>query len=59
MAGKVRLDVLLVMRGLAESREWAQRLIRAGEVRVNGQVVDQPAQRVAADAHLEVEQPPK
>lgn len=59
MVDKVRLDVLLVMRGLAESREWAQRLIRAGEVRVNGQVVDQPAQRVAADAHLEVEQPPK
>lgn len=59
MADKVRLDVLLVMRGLAESREWAQRLIRAGEVRVNGQVVDQPAQRVAADAQLEVEQPPK
>ncbi|MCX7939081.1 MAG: TlyA family RNA methyltransferase [Thermoflexales bacterium] len=59
MADKMRLDMLLVARGLAESREWAQRLIRAGEVRVNGQVVLQPAQRVDTDAQLEIEQPPK
>jgi len=40
---KIRLDALLAARGLAPSRDWAQRLIRAGEVRVDGQVVDQPA----------------
>ena len=35
---KIRFDVLMTARGLAPSRDWAQRLIRAGEVRVNGQV---------------------
>jgi 23S rRNA (cytidine1920-2'-O)/16S rRNA (cytidine1409-2'-O)-methyltransferase len=34
---KTRLDVLLVERGLCESREKAQRLILAGHVRVNGE----------------------
>jgi 23S rRNA (cytidine1920-2'-O)/16S rRNA (cytidine1409-2'-O)-methyltransferase len=56
---KTRLDVLLVARGLAESRDWAQRLIRAGEVRVNDQVVDQPAKLFADDVMIAVEQPPK
>src|SRR5512135_2842775 len=37
---KTRLDLLLVERGLAESRAKAQALILAGEVRVAGQVVD-------------------
>ena len=36
-ASKVRLDALLVERGLAASRERARALILAGEVRVNGQ----------------------
>ena len=36
---KVRLDLLLVERGLAESRSLAQRLVMAGQVRVNGEVV--------------------
>lgn len=48
-AGRIRLDRLLVERGLAESRTEAQRLIRAGEVRVAGQVVDQPGTLVAPD----------
>lgn len=56
---KTRLDVLLVTRSLAESRDWAQRLIRAGEVRVNDQVVDQPAKLFADDVTIAVEQPPK
>ncbi len=45
-----RLDQILVARGLAESREQAQRLIRAGQVRVNGQVADKPGRTAAADA---------
>ena len=56
---KTRLDVLLVERGLAESRDWAQRLIRAGEVRVDGQVIDQPSKTFLDTVALEVEQPPK
>lgn len=56
---KSRLDVLLVSRGLAESQDWAQRLIRAGEVRVNDQVIDQPAKLVADDVDVAIKQPPK
>jgi 23S rRNA (cytidine1920-2'-O)/16S rRNA (cytidine1409-2'-O)-methyltransferase len=55
---KVRVDVLLVERGLADSRSQAQRLLMAGQVRVNGQVVLKPAQAVAADADLKVDQGP-
>lgn len=51
---KPRLDRLLVDRGLAESREKAQALIMAGEVRVNGQKAAKPGQPVDADATLEV-----
>ena len=51
---KERLDVLLVESGLAESRSLAQRLIMAGEVRVNGQVEYKPAARVEQTAQLEV-----
>ncbi len=56
---KTRLDVLLVARGLAETRDWAQRLIRAGEVRVNGQVVETPARLFAPDVKINVQTPPK
>jgi 23S rRNA (cytidine1920-2'-O)/16S rRNA (cytidine1409-2'-O)-methyltransferase len=56
---KSRLDQLLVSRGLAESRDWAQRLIRAGEVRVNGQVVAQPAKLFDETVEIAVAQPPK
>lgn len=50
--GRLRLDHLLVRRGLAESRTEAQRLIRAGEVRVADQVVDQPGTLVAPDVPI-------
>jgi 23S rRNA (cytidine1920-2'-O)/16S rRNA (cytidine1409-2'-O)-methyltransferase len=51
---KIRLDRLLVERGLAESREKAQALIMAGEVRLNGQKAAKPGQNVDTDAALEV-----
>ena len=56
---KERLDVLLVERGLAESRTQAQRLIGAGQVRVAGQVADKPGVRVAVDVEIEVEAAPR
>lgn len=55
---KVRVDVLLVERGLAESRAQAQRLVMAGQVRADGQLVQKPAQTVAAESFLEVHQGP-
>jgi len=46
------LDLLLVQRGLAASRERAQALIRAGQVMVNDQVMDKPGRRVPTNATL-------
>jgi len=56
---KTRLDVMMVARGLAETRDWAQRLSRAGEVRVNEQVVDQPSKMFLDDILIVVENPPR
>jgi 23S rRNA (cytidine1920-2'-O)/16S rRNA (cytidine1409-2'-O)-methyltransferase len=55
--GKQRLDLLLVERGLAESREQARRLIMAGEVLVNEQVSDKPGRTVSQEAALRVRTP--
>ncbi|HEY68719.1 MAG TPA: TlyA family RNA methyltransferase [Thermoflexia bacterium] len=56
---KRRLDVLLVERGLAESRTQAQRLIRAGLVRVAGQVADKPGTQVATNATITLQARPR
>ncbi|HND49875.1 MAG TPA: TlyA family RNA methyltransferase, partial [Anaerolineales bacterium] len=56
---KVRLDVLLVEKGLADSRAKAQALIMAGQVRVAGQVALKPATTVQPDATLTVDMGPK
>ena len=56
---KVRLDVLLVERGLAESRAKAQAMIMAGQVRVADQVTLKPATAVPADAILTVDSGPR
>ena len=55
---KIRLDNLLVERKLAESRSLAQRLIMAGQVRVDGQVVLKPSTAVQPDAQLSIEKGP-
>ncbi len=52
--GKERIDVLLVARGLAPSRERAQALLLAGLVRVNGQPISKAGARVAKDALIEI-----
>ena len=54
MAGpaKTRLDVLLLERGLAPSRERARALILAGRVLVREQKIDKPGTAVASDAAI-------
>ena len=54
MAYKTRLDVLLVERGLQESRQKAQATIMSGLVYVAGQKVDKPGTAVLNDAPIEV-----
>lgn len=56
---KKRLDVLLVERGLAESRTQAQRLIRAGLVRVRGQMADKPGPQVATNVEITLQARPR
>ncbi len=55
---KQRLDTLLVERNLCSSRQQAQRLIRAGEVRVNQQQIDKPGTEVDIDAEIQLKQRP-
>jgi 23S rRNA (cytidine1920-2'-O)/16S rRNA (cytidine1409-2'-O)-methyltransferase len=55
---KQRLDTLLVERNLCSSRQQAQRLIRAGEIRVNQQLIDKPGTEVATDADIQLKQRP-
>lgn len=50
--GKMRLDLLVVERALASSRERARALIIAGRLLVNEQKIDKPGAAVAADAAL-------
>ena len=52
MAKKERLDVLVVERGLCETREKAQKYIMAGLVLVNDQKVDKVGTKVAFDSKL-------
>lgn len=54
---KVRLDVLMVERGLVESRQQAQRLIMAGEVFIGESRADKPAQAVSPDVSVHVRAP--
>ena len=49
-----RLDVLLVERGLAETRQKAQAMILAGEVAVNGTRVQKAGAPASADARVEI-----
>jgi 23S rRNA (cytidine1920-2'-O)/16S rRNA (cytidine1409-2'-O)-methyltransferase len=55
---KQRLDLLLVELNLCSSRQQAQRLIRAGEVRVNRQIIDKPGTEVDLASDLEIKQKP-
>ncbi len=56
---KTRLDLLLVERGLVESRSKAQAMIMAGQVRVDDQVTLKPATGVQSNAVLTVDSGPR
>ena len=49
---RVRLDKLLLQRGLASSRERAQALILAGKILVNGQKIEKAGTGVDAEAEI-------
>ncbi len=57
MANKVRLDRLLVERGLLPTRSRAADAVRRGAVRVNGKVATKPGQVVAEDADITLADP--
>ena len=49
---KKRLDLLVVDRGLAKSRETARTLIMSGNILVNDQPMDKPGMQLAEDARI-------
>ena len=57
MAKRTRIDVLMVERGLAPTREKAQALLMAGSVTVDGRAVSKPGTAVAAEASVDVRAP--
>ena len=56
---KTRLDLLMVARGLVDSRSLAQRLVMAGQVRVNGEIALKPSSSVDPGADIRLDQGPR
>lgn len=56
---KNRLDIEMEERGLVQSRSLAQKLIMAGDVRVNGQVVLKPAIKVTHSDQIDLMEAPR
>ncbi len=52
-----RLDVLIVQKGLAETRLQAKRLVLAGAVKVNNNSNLKPGQRISPEAEIEIATP--
>lgn len=59
MAERQRLDIVLCERGLAPTRAKARGMIMAGEVLVDGKIVDKPGTRVETDASLQMKSKPR
>jgi 23S rRNA (cytidine1920-2'-O)/16S rRNA (cytidine1409-2'-O)-methyltransferase len=57
MARRLRLDKLVVERGLADSRQQARTLILSGQIRVDGIPRDKPAAQVSPGVHVTLEGP--
>src|ERR1051326_3570284 len=58
-AAKLRLDELLVVRGLAATRAQAKALIMSGRVLHGTERLDKPGKDFPADFEISVEQPPR
>jgi 23S rRNA (cytidine1920-2'-O)/16S rRNA (cytidine1409-2'-O)-methyltransferase len=56
---KERLDRMMIALGLVESLDQAQKLVMAGQVRVGGQLIFQPATKFLAGVHVSIEQRPR
>lgn len=59
MAGKLRLDKLLVERQLAHTRSKAAAMIMAAEVSVDGRIIDKPGTQVSAGAAITLKDKPR
>lgn len=59
MANEHRLDVEITERGLVESRSLAQRLVMEGKVRVNGEMVLKPSQKIKPEDVIVVAEEPR
>ncbi len=59
MAGKLRLDVLLVEDNHVSSRSKAAALIMAGQVTVDGRLIDKPGSMVRGDAQISLKSKPR
>ena len=55
---KERLDLLLVQKELCHSRSLAQKLIRAGKVKVKERIVDKPGTLIDVDSDIKVKAKP-
>lgn len=51
---KERLDRIIKQRRLIRSRSRAQRMIEAGRVKVNGQIIDRPGHPIDLEAEIEI-----
>lgn len=56
---KIRLDELLLQRGLAPSRTKARALILAGKIRHGTEILDKAGKEFPPDIDLQVQQPPR
>ena len=54
MKPRIRIDRLLIERGLAESRQKAQAFVMAGQVLADEQKITKPGQQVAPEAELRI-----
>ncbi|WP_456433816.1 TlyA family RNA methyltransferase [Thermosulfuriphilus sp.] len=54
---RLRLDKLLVDRGLFESRQKAQAAIMAGQILVDGQIIDKPGTKIPLTADIKIRGP--